>query len=138
MICIKCKERIPYISNINFEKGTIILYCQCDKINEKYEISNYNTEIEKIKKENIVSIKNLTRENCFIHKKNYIEFFCLNCSKELCFDCDLKYHQKMKHQIIKLSEFLHLIENNLQYYKKIDELVYCPKIPNELIGEFIT
>ena len=49
MICIKCKEKIPIISNLDFEKGNITLYCQCDNEKEDYLIKNNLEELNKIK-----------------------------------------------------------------------------------------
>ena len=45
MLCLKCNERIPIISNLDFHSATISLYCQCDGENEIYNIRDYNTEL---------------------------------------------------------------------------------------------
>ena len=136
MICIKCKEKIPIISNLDFEKGNITLYCQCDNENEDYLIKNYLEELNKIKEE--INENNIKRQSCFIHKNNNIELFCLDCSKELCYDCDLKIHQKENHQLCKLKLFFDMIEKNIKYYSVIhDELIYFSKFNQKYINEII-
>ena len=126
MICIKCKERIPIISNLDFEEATILLYCQCDNENTNYFIKDYIEEINKIKQEQ--NINNIKIKSCFIHKKNNIELFCVDCSKELCYDCDLKIHQKENHQLCKLNQFYDMIEKNIKYYLSINDLIYFSKL----------
>ena len=133
MICIKCKEKIPLISNLDFENGTILLYCQCDKENKEYNIKDYIKELDKIKTEN----NNIKNQTCFIHKKNDIELFCIDCSKELCYDCDLKIHQKDNHQLCKLNTFFDMIDKNIKYSNIIKELFYFSKINQKLINEII-
>ena len=135
MICIKCKEKIPIISNLDFEEATILLYCQCDNENTNYFIKDYLKELNNIKEEqNIYDLKN---QSCFIHKKNNIELFCIDCSKELCYDCDLKIHQKENHQLIKLYQFYNMIEENIKYYCIINDLIYFSKLNQKYIREII-
>ena len=135
MICIKCNERIPIISNIDFHSGTISLYCQCDNENEIYNIRDYLLKLKKLKeeKENII-IKN---QVCFIHKDNDIELICVDCFKELCRECDLKIHQKENHQLLKLEEFSKMISNNLNYLKNINDLKYFESFNIEYIKDII-
>ena len=134
MICIKCKEKIPLISNLDFEKGTILLYCQCDNENKEYNINDYIKELNEIKNNENNNIKN---QKCFIHKNNDIELFCIDCSKELCYDCNLKNHQKDNHQLCKLNTFFDMIEKNIKYNNIINELFYFSKINQKLIHEII-
>ena len=124
MICLKCNERIPILSNIDFKSGTISLYCQCDNENELYNIRDYLTKLNKIKEEKKDININIQNQICFIHKKNDIELFCIECMKELCYECDLKMHQKEKHQIIKLNDFYFMIDNNLNYLKNVKDLIF--------------
>ena len=125
MFCLKCNERIPILSNIDFKSGIISLYCQCDKENEIYNIRDYLTKLKKIKEEeNDLNMNNIKNQICFIHKNNDIELFCVECMKELCYECDLKIHQKENHQLIKLDDFYLMIENNLNYLKDIKDLKF--------------
>ena len=135
MICIKCNERIPIISNIDFHSGTISLYCQCDNENEIYNIRDYLLKLKKLKeeKENII-IKN---QVCFIHKDNDIELICVDCFKELCRECNLKMHQKENHQLLKLKEFSKMISNNLNYLKNFNDLKYFESFNIEYINDII-
>ena len=124
MLCIKCNERIPLLSNIDFHSGIISLYCQCDNENELYNIRDYLTKLKKLKEEKKdINIK-IKNQICFIHKNNDIELFCVDCTKELCYKCDLKIHQKENHQLIKLNDFYNMIENNLNYLKNIKDLIF--------------
>ena len=132
MICVKCKEKIPIISNLNFEEGTILLYCQCDNENEEYLIKDYLKKINDIKEDNIIKT-----QVCFVHKNNCIELFCIDCSKELCYECDIKSHQKENHQICKLDDFFIMIKKNIKYYKNIKDLFYCPSISQKYINDII-
>ena len=134
MICIKCKEKIPILSNLDFEKGTILLYCQCDNENKEYNINDYIKELNEIKNNENNNIKN---QKCFIHKNNDIELFCIHCSKELCYDCDLKIHQKENHQLCKLNSFFEMIEKNIKYNNITNELCYFSKINQKFINEII-
>jgi hypothetical protein len=135
MICIKCKEKIPVISNLDFEEGIVTLYCQCDNDNTEYLIKDYLEELDKIKKS--INNDNIKNQSCFIHKNNNILLFCLDCSKELCYDCDLKIHQKDNHQLIKLSLFYDMIEKNIKYYNNIKDLLFCSKINQNYVNEII-
>ena len=140
MICIKCKEKIPILSNLDFEQGIILLYCQCDNENKEYNIREYMDELEKIKEEqnNINNNDiNIDIQKCFVHKNNNIELFCIDCSKELCYECNLKTHQKNNHQLCKLDTFFDMIENNIKYYKALDDLFYFSKINQKYIYEII-
>ena len=122
MLCLKCNERIPIISNLDFKIGTISLYCQCDKENEIYNIREYITKLNKIKESK--KDFNIKNQVCFIHKENDIEFFCFDCSKELCFECDLHKHQKENHQLNKLETFYDIVNSNLNYFKNIQDLQF--------------
>ena len=122
MICINCKQRIPFISNLNFKTGKISLYCQCTSENEDYNVRNYLKEVNKIKEENN-NIK-IIKQNCFIHKEHDIELYCSDCSKELCKECDLKIHQKENHFLCKLDDFYNMIEENLKYLKNISDVYF--------------
>ena len=104
MICIKCKERIPIISNLDFENGTILLYCQCDSENTEYLIKDYLKELNKLKEVDEYDENDIKVQSCFAHKNNKIELFCIDCSKELCYNCDFKIHQKESHQLCKLHK----------------------------------
>ena len=138
MLCIKCNERIPLLSNIDFLSGTISLYCQCDNENELYNIKDYLTKLNKLKEDkkdfNNNKIKN---QVCFIHKNNDIELFCVECMKELCYECDLKMHQKENHQLIKLTSFYDMIENNLKYLKNIKDLLFYENFNIEFRNDII-
>jgi len=134
MICFNCKEKIPLISNLDLEEGLIVLFCQCDKENKEYNIKDYLIELNEIKKEKNIKIKN---QCCFIHKNNEIELFCVNCSKELCFDCDIKIHQKDNHQLCQLNSFYDMIEKNIIYYHNINDFIYNKKINQKYINEII-
>ena len=138
MICIKCKEKIPIISNLDFEQGTILLYCQCDNDNQEYNIKDYIEQLQKIKEENYIKDNNdIKTQKCFVHKKNNIELFCIDCSKELCYECNLKIHQKDNHQLCKLDTFYDMIEKNIKYFNVISDLFYFSKINQKYINEII-
>ena len=135
MLCIKCIERIPMISNLDFKKGTISLYCQCDNENEIYNIRDYLTKLNNLKEEKKdINIKN---QICFTHKENEIELFCLDCYKELCRECDLKIHQKENHQLFKLNNFYDMIVLNLKYLKDIEGLKFFETFNIEYITDII-
>ena len=135
MICIKCNERIPIISNLDFQSGTISLYCQCNNENEIYNIREYNTKLNEIKQiSKDVSIKN---QVCFIHKNNDIELFCCDCVKEFCRECDLKKHQKENHQILKLLTFYDMITSNLNYMNNIQNLQFFESFNIKFINDII-
>ena len=135
MLCLKCNERIPIISNLDFHSATISLYCQCDGENETYNIRDYNTKLNEIKSTNKdINIKN---QVCFIHKDNDIELFCIDCFKELCYECDLKEHQKENHQLNKLDTFYDMINANLNYFKNIKDLKFFDTFNIEYINDII-
>ena len=135
MICIKCNERIPIISNLDFQSGTISLYCQCNNENEIYNIREYNTKLNEIKQiSKDVSIKN---QVCFIHKNNDIELFCCDCVKEFCRECDLKKHLKENHQILKLLTFYDMITSNLNYMNNIQNLQFFESFNIKFINDII-
>ena len=137
MICIKCKERIPIISNLDFENGTILLYCQCDSENTEYLIKDYLKELNKLKEDDEFDENDIKVQSCFAHKNNKIELFCIDCSKELCYNCDFKIHQKESHQLCKLQTFYDMIEQNIKYYKEIEELTKFPKFNLKYISEIV-
>lgn len=85
MICIKCKEKVPIISNLDFENGTILLYCQCDSDNTTYLIRDYLKDLNKLKEDDEFDENEVKVQTCFTHKNNNIELFCIDCSKELCY-----------------------------------------------------
>ena len=135
MICIKCNERMPIISNIDFRSGTISLNCQCDNENEIYNIRDYLSKLKKLKeeKENI----NIKNQVCFIHKDRDIELICVQCFKELCRECDLKIHQKENHRLLKLVEFSNTIESDLKYLKNINDIKFFEGFNIEYINDII-
>ena len=135
MICIKCKEKVPIISNLDFENGTISLYCQCDSDNTTYLIRDYLKDLNKLKEDDEFEENEVKVQTCFAHKNNSIELFCIDCSKELCYNCDLKHHQKENHQLCKLQVFYDMIEQNIKYNKAIEDLTKFPKFNLEYISE---
>ena len=135
MLCLKCNERIPIISNLDFHSATISLYCQCDGENEIYNIRDYNTKLNEIKgTHKDINIKN---QACFIHKDKDIELFCTDCFKELCYECDLKQHQKENHQLNKLDTFYDMINSNLNYFKNIKDLKFFDTFNIKYINDII-
>ena len=137
MICIKCKEKVPIISNLDFENGTILLYCQCDGENTTYLIRDYLKDLNKLKEDDEFDENDIKVQSCFSHKENNIELFCIDCSKELCYNCDLKPHQKENHQLCKLQVFYNMIEQNIKYYNAIEDLTKFPKFNLEYISEIV-
>ena len=135
MICIKCKEKVPIISNLDFENGTISLYCQCDSDNTTYLIRDYLKDLNKLKEDDEFDENEVKIQTCFAHKNNSIELFCIDCSKELCCNCDLKPHQKENHQLCKLQVFYDMIEQNIKYNKAIEDFTKFPKFNLEYISE---
>ena len=135
MLCIKCNERIPLISDLDFHLGTISLYCQCDNENEIYNIREYIIQLNQLKETN--KDFNIKNQVCFIHKDNEIELFCIDCAKELCRECDLQKHQKENHQLYKLENFYEMINLNLNYFKNIKDLKYFETFNIEYISDII-
>ena len=135
MICINCKQRIPFISNLDFKSGNISLYCQCTGENEKYNARSYLNELNKIKSEN--QDINIINQICFVHKDEDIELFCVDCSKELCRECDLKIHQKDNHLLIKLDAFYKMIEDNLKYLNNVKDLIFFENFNIEFFQDII-
>ena len=99
---------VPEITNINYSENKILLECPYHK-NNLMDINDY-----------LNSIKfNLCKEcNSKIPSKE-ISYFCNQCKKIICFNCE-KNHQNLKHNIINMNEY------NIKckiHYKKYE--YYC-------------
>ena len=115
--CYGCNE-IPFYSiyDENNEK-----YIESKCINNHYlkiNILNGFTYIKQISKINNNEINNI----CVEHNKKYI-FYCVNCKKNLCEDCNKNEHFEIKE--INYNEF-----DNNDLFLKIEEL---EKLKNDLI-----
>ena len=112
----KISEFLETISNIKCADCNLIItkndiyYCiQCKKILD-YFCLEYHLEHEVLPKD-----KNNLFDNCLDHNNPY-GFYCKECNKSLCINCNINYHTNKGHNIIQISNNLNNKNSKEQLY----------------------
>ena len=122
---IKCSEcQLNIIDND-------LYYCKgCKKI---YDYSCFEEHLE-LTNHNVFSInKNNIANNCLQHGNRFI-FYCSECNKSLCSDCDLNYHNNQRHNLTQIINSLcnkNYMEKTELIFKKQKKLLERIKKMNE-------
>ena len=117
-ICPKCLFRKIFIHNIKdiSTKDNIEIKCKCSQgvlnktIDNIYEINNKKNIIyEKALQENTINEKN---DICLIHKEKNLEYYCINCSKEICELCKEEEKEK-EHKIFNKENLINILKKEI-------------------------
>ena len=122
-ICSKCLFRKIFISNIKdicTTKESIEIKCKCNQgilnktIDNIYEINNKKNIIyEKLMQENNIIINN---EFCSNHKDKKLNYYCINCSEELCELCKKEKKEKT-HKIFEKENLINILKKDISELK---------------------
>jgi hypothetical protein len=122
-ICSKCLFRKIFISNIKdicSTKESIEIKCKCNQgilnktIDNIYEINNKKNIIyEKLMQENNIIINN---EFCSNHKDKKLNYYCINCSEELCELCKKEKKEKT-HKIFEKENLINILKKDISELK---------------------
>ena len=112
---IKCFECQLNITNDNLYyckvcKNVFDFYCSMGHINiQGHEIISIN--------------KNALFNNCLDHK-TFFSYYCAECNKSLCNNCDISFHKNLNHNLIKIVSNL----NNKKYKDELKSIFNMQKI----------